>query len=229
MMNQDGVHLGVGAQGFSKQYWDENYYDLSLMEFTFNARQHAVALRELFSLEDIHVNTMIDFGFGLGHLLREMTIAFQPFIVVGVEPSEYPFQVVKDEAVLDNLANADVHLFQTDMHSWLHKEHPPLEAPLDLGICSGVFQYLSDDEIASVVPQLAHWVKYLYFTVDTDLLYQYQEEELDYVDRFATQRSQQQYYEMITPYFTAVSSRLLESKTYFNTQNTQFKELFFRF
>ncbi|MEM7535719.1 MAG: class I SAM-dependent methyltransferase [Chloroflexota bacterium] len=220
---------GPGASGFSKQYWDDNYYDINIMDGIYNAKQHASYLHALFELEEIYVGTIIDYGFGLGYLMQALLDAFKPYSVVGIEPSAHAFQEVKSREPLTHIETMHIELIQTDMLSWFQQNQRNYLQSYDLGICTSVFQYLSDDEIHQVMPWLALWNKYLYFSVPTDIELQYQVEELGFHDRYAIHRSQETYHEMLSPHFTIVSTRVLESKVHFTTRNTLFQELFYRF
>ena len=65
-----------GAIGFPDQYWHENYSDPSDMDGIGNAKEHALYLKYLMGIEYIDVSSIIDFGFGLGPLFKEMLSVF---------------------------------------------------------------------------------------------------------------------------------------------------------
>lgn len=93
-----------------------------------------------------------------------------------------------------------------------------------------MFQYLSESDLKKVIPILSKKVKYLYLTVPTDLEYKRQIQEHGYhKDRYANYRSQDFYYKLLSPYFTFISMRVLESKAHFCEKNTPFNDLLFRF
>ena len=221
--------MSLGAAGFSKHYWNDNYYDINIMDGIYNAKQHASYLHALFELEEIYVGTMIDYGFGLGYLMQAFLDTFKPYSLVGIEPSAHAFHQVKSREPLTDIETMHIELIQTDMLSWFQNNQHNYLQPYDLGICTSVFQYLSDNEMNNVMPWLALWNKYLYFSVPTDIELQYQLDVLGFHDRYAIRRSQETYHEIISPYFTIVSTRVLESKVHFTTKNTLFQELFYRF
>ena len=72
-------------------------------------------------------------------------------------------------------------------------------------------------------------VKYLYFSVPTDLELKRQRQELDFHDRFAISRTKSQYRKMIKDHFTIISSRLLESKHFVAEEDSPFSDLLFRY
>ena len=57
---------------FDKTYWDKNYSDPMSMDGIGNAKEHTKYLKSFFDIEQVHITTMIDLGFGYGHLFREM-------------------------------------------------------------------------------------------------------------------------------------------------------------
>jgi len=72
-------------------------------------------------------------------------------------------------------------------------------------------------------------MKYLYFSVPTDLEFKRQKEEYEFVDEYAIHRKREKYLKWIKPHFTFVGTRMLESKIFFNDDNSHFKEHLFRF
>lgn len=217
-----------GAIGFSQEYWEENYAEPEIMDGIYNARRRALALKALFDSEYIEVTSMIDFGFGLGHLFRHMIRTFLPHIVVGIEPSAHAFDQL-DRHSLTDVESIQLSLMRIDLLSWCLAEDKTWGKPYDLGICTSVFQYLSDTEIAQIMPILAQRVKYLYFSVPVTDELQYQREELDFHDRFALARTQDHYREMMGAHFTIVSNRVLESRVHFDQKTSYFSDMFYRF
>lgn len=208
-------------KGFSKEYWDKNYSDLEVMDGIFNASSHVRYVKSYFDVEEMELDSIIDFGFGLGYLFREFLKIIKPNYALGLEPSSYAFSKGKKL-----LKNYNVKLREEDIVSWCNKNEKKV---YDLGICTSIFQYLGDKEIAQVLPQISKKVKFLYFSVPTDLEQNRLKKELDFVDPYAYRRSREEYLDLITPHFTIVSSRILESKIHFNADNTHLTDLLFRF
>lgn len=226
-MSRHVKNYGPGAEGFRSSYWEKYYGDPDIMDCIYNAREHANYLEALFSLEAIHIGSLIDFGYGLGHLLGAMIDAFMPHTVEGIEPSSHAYNRV-DAASLQRVPSMEVSLHATDLLSWC-LDSSREEVEFDLGICTSVLQYLSDEEIRTCVPILARRVKYLYFTIPIDIELEYQTHQMNFDDVYAIYRTKEAYHELLSPGFTVVSTRVLESKVFFNEDNTYFNELMFRF
>lgn len=207
--------------GFSKEYWDKNYSDLEEMDGVVNASSHVRYVKGYFDVEDIELNSIIDFGFGLGYLFREFLKNLKPDYALGLEPSSYAFSKGKKL-----LKNYQVKLREEDLASWCNRKEKKI---YDLGICTSIFQYLKNDEIRQALPIISKKVKFLYFSVPTDLEQDRSKKELDFVDQYAFRRSREEYLELINPHFTIVSGRILESKIYFGPDNTHLTDLLFRF
>ena len=219
---------GPGASGFLRQYWQDNYAEPELMDGVYNARARAQALKAFFDAEYIEMNSLIDFGFGLGHLFAQMIDVFRPHTVVGIEPSTYAFAQVSQQR-LSTIESTDITLLQTDLRSWSLAQPRADHGLFDLGICTSVFQYLSDVEIKAVLPVMAQRVRFLYFAVPTDEELRYQARELNFDDTYALSRSAATYRTFLAEHFTIVSYRLLESKVHFDANTTLLSDLFYRF
>ena len=76
---------------------------------------------------------------------------------------------------------------------------------------------------------MAKKVKYLYLTVPTDKELEQQVSTLNFKDEYALKRTQEFYYNLLSKNFTFISSRILESKTYFDNDTTSITDLLFRF
>jgi SAM-dependent methyltransferase len=211
--------------GFSKAYWDKNYSDPMSMDGMGNAKDHTRYLKSFFSIENVDVSSIVDLGFGYGQLFREMLKAFIPHTAVGIEPSEYIFKKVKPDK-LRPVESTKLTLHNIDLKEWCQL---PVRRPFDLGICTSVFQYISDKDLKIILPVLAQRIKYLYLTVPTDIELGRQVSELDFKDEYAIHRTRGQYLKLIGPHFTVVSSRVLESKHFFSDENTSFTDLLYRF
>lgn len=217
----------IGSDGFTKEYWDVNYADPEEMDNIINAREHAAYMKAIFALEAVEINSVIDFGFGLGILFEEVMKTFIPYRAHGIEPSPFIYnEVLKRD--LRPAESTKLVLENIDLLSWSQKE-TKRESLFDLGICTSVLQYLSDDEICKVLPVLAKRVRYLYLSVPTDLELKRQIEDVEFFDEYALHRTRASYLKLITPHFTFISSRLLESKINFDEDSTHFTDLLFRF
>lgn len=215
-------------KGFSSIYWEENYSEPESMDGIGNASLHADYLQSLLAVELIDISSIIDLGFGPGVLFEEMLKRFIPYLAHGIEPSSYIYdQVIKRD--LRPVESTQLTLENIDMLSWAMSKKKIHQKVFDLGICTSVLQYLSEDEIAQVLPIIAKRVKYLYFSVPTDKELDRQVEEVEFHDRHAYRRSRDWYVKMISPHFTCVSMRVLESKVHADEDSTLFRDLFFRF
>jgi trans-aconitate methyltransferase len=212
---------------FDKTYWDKNYSAPMTMDGIGNAREHVAYLKSYMAIEHVDVSTVIDLGFGSGHLFREMLKAFIPYRAVGIEPSPYMFNKAKIHK-LRPVESTDLKIFEEDILTWSRTDRKKNDL-FDLGICTSVFQYLSDKELKEVIPVLSKRIKYLYFTVPTNIELGRQVSELDFKDEYAIHRTRAQYQKLLRPHFTFVSSRVLESKFYFDDETTAFTDLLFRY
>jgi hypothetical protein len=217
-----------GKLGFSKEYWDINYATPLEMDNIVNAKEHALYIQALFNLEYLEIESVIDLGFGLGVLFEEVLKTFNPYRAYGIEPSSFPYQVVKERGIAPNDSTKLV-LDNIDLVTWAQKKDSKIEKTYDLGLCTSVLQYLTDDEIKIVMPVMAKRIRYLYFSVPTDIELQRQIEEVEFKDEYAIHRTKEKYLKLIGPHFTFISSRMLESKIHFNESTTHFTDLLFRF
>jgi SAM-dependent methyltransferase len=212
---------------FDKTYWDKNYSDPMSMDGIGNAKDHARYLKSFLAIEHVDISSVIDLGFGYGHLFREMLKAFIPHMAVGIEPSPYAFNKVKIDK-LRPVESTHIKLYLEDLLTWCRTERKK-ENHFDLGICTSVFQYLTDKELKEVIPVLSKRVKFLYLTVPTNIELKRQIEELDFKDEYAHHRTREAYQKLLRPHFTFISSRILESKHFLNEETTPFTDLLYRF
>ncbi len=211
---------------FDKTYWDKNYSEPMTMDGIGNARNHVQYLRAYFSIEHVDVSTVIDLGFGYGHLFREMLRAFVPHTAVGIEPSSYAFKKAKPDR-WRAVPSMDLRLYQEDLLTWCRTKRKG--NVFDLGICTSVFQYLTDKELKEIIPVLAKRIKFLYLTVPTDQELARQVSELEFKDEYAIHRSRERYQKLLRPHFTFISSRVLESKKFYDEVTTPFTDLLYRY
>ena len=152
---------------------------------------------------------------------------FKPYKTIAIEPSDYAFERLSKKK-LKSVDSTKVNLYQEDILKFCESRLSKLNT-LDLGLCTSVFQYLQEDEIDKILPILSEKIRYLYFTVPTDVELKRQREELEFCDEYAYSRSKDWYFKKLSPHFTFISARLLESKVHFNEENTLFTDLLFRF
>lgn len=211
---------------FDKTYWDKNYSDPMSMDGIGNAKDHVRYLKSFLAIEHVDVSSVVDLGFGYGHLFREMLKAFLPHTALGIEPSPYAFKKAKPDKWRP-VDSTDLKLVEKDLITWC-KTKTNYE-PFDLGICTSVFQYISDKDLKEIIPILSKRIKYLYLTVPTDKELQRQVEDLDFKDEYAIHRSREKYQKLLKPHFTFISTRILESKYFFDEESTSFTDLLYRF
>lgn len=210
---------------FDKTYWDKNYSDPMSMDGIGNAKDHVKYLQAFLGIEHVDISTIIDLGFGYGHLFREMLKAFKPHTAVGIEPSPYAFKKAKPDK-LRPVPSTNLRLYEEDLVSWCRTNR---KEKFDIGICTSVFQYLTDKELKETIPTLSKRIKYLYLTVPTDVELRRQVSELEFKDEYAIHRTREKYQKLLKPHFTFVSARVLESKYFFNEESTHFTDLLYRF
>ncbi|CBW27078.1 conserved hypothetical protein [Halobacteriovorax marinus SJ] len=215
-----------GSDGFSKEYWEVNYSNPDEMDGIGNATNHARYIKATMDLDFVDISSVVDLGFGLGHLFEAVMKEFIPYRALGIEPSKFVYDQVKERGIAP-VESTKLKLLNTDLLSWCKDEK--FSKHFDLGICTSVFQYLSDEEVREVLPVLSKRVKYLYFSVPTNKELDRQIEDLEFKDEYAIRRSRSWYQKEIKKHFTFVSSRILESKHHFQEENTFFTDLLFRF
>jgi hypothetical protein len=217
----------TGHDGFSKDYWEKNYSNPKEMDGIGNVKDHFHYIKSFFNLDYVDISSVIDFGAGLGHMFAQSLTTFIPHTAVAIEPSEYAFDQLKKKAT-SKIETMNITIKKIDLLTWC-REHKNSGVTFDLGICTSVFQYMSEAEIKEVLPLIAKRVKYLYFSVPTDLELKQQIDDLEFHDEYALRRSRNWYLKTIRPYFTFVSSRVLESKFHFSENTTSFTDLLFRY
>jgi hypothetical protein len=223
------------AEEEDQNYWKENYSDPSSMDGIVNANLHARYLKSFFMLEDIEVNSIIDFGFGLGFLFERVIKEFEkensPLKkIIGIEPSNYAFTKVTDKKFFKSRKDIDLQSLSVEQWCLNTQNKNKINEPFDLGLFTSVLQYIPTSDLELVIKTLASNVKYLYLSVPTDKELDHQIEYFQFFDRFALRRTQEFYRNLISKHFTFISARILESKNYFTyPHNVHFTEHLFRF
>jgi hypothetical protein len=220
----------VKHTAFANDYWEHCYSEPHTMDCIGNSYAHVNYLKNLFDMEFIEIKSVVDLGMGLGHFFEEVLKTFTPKTASAIEPSDYPYaQFVKRFKLPEGMnTKSQVNVEQIDLVTWA-KKNKVQRSTFDLGICTSVFQYMSEAEIDIVLPILKQKVKYLYFTVPTDKELKRGIVENKFRDPWAKSRTKKWYYEKLSKHFTFVSSRLLESKYYFDDKDTLFTNLLYRF
>lgn len=231
------MKTGPGRGGFSQEYWKENYSNPLEMDNVGNRKLHLNYIKTFLALEYTDVSSIADYGYGLGYLFLETLKTFKPYRAYGLEPSEIAFYAGEKRLKKfqeEKVPSMKLKLEKIDLLDWaknykLERKNNSKVKIYDFGLCTSVFQYLSDEEISLVAEELSHANKILYFSVPTDNELKKQREEVEFTDRYAIRRSREKYIELLSPHFTFVGNRFLESKIHYNEETTPFSELLFRF
>lgn len=211
---------------FEQEYWDKNYSQPNSMDGIGNAKDHAKYLKSFFDLELVDISTIVDLGFGYGHLFQKMMKTFIPYRACGVEPSKFAFNKARSRK-LKPVESTKLKLYNESLQTWCQrKENKNLR--FDLGLCNSVLQYIPTKDLEEIIPILARRVKFLYLTVPTDIELDRQIEELDFYDSYAIRRSRKFYRSLLSKNFTNISSKLWESKSFYNEKTTLFTDLLYR-
>ena len=211
---------------FEKKYWDYNYSSPKTMDGVGNAKEHTLYLKSFLDLELINISSIIDFGFGYGYLFQKMMKAFLPYRACGIELSEYAFNKARARK-LKPVESTKLDLYNESIQNWCRRPDGK-KSRYDLALCNSVFQYIEADDLKFIIPIISQRVKYLYLTVPTDIELSRQVEELDFNDIYALRRPRDFYRKILQEHFTNISSKLWESKNYFDEESTLFTDLLYR-
>ncbi len=80
---------------FDQSYWDTHYQDIKTIDGIGNVKDHSRYLLAYFNIEGFNPESMVDLGFGTGHLMKEMARALKPRRIEGIEPSPPAFKRMK--------------------------------------------------------------------------------------------------------------------------------------
>ena len=211
---------------FEQEYWTKNYSQPQSMDGIGNAKDHVNYLKAFFELEMIDVSSIVDLGFGYGYMFQKMMKAFLPYKACGIEPSKLAFNKARSRK-LKPVESTNLKLHNETLQKWCERKDNK-NTRFDLGLCNSVFQYIPTDDLSKIVPVLARRIKYLYLTVPTDMELDRQIEDLDFYDTYAIRRSRKFYRDLLGEHFTNISSKLWESKNYFDEKTTLFTDLLYR-
>lgn len=202
---------------FSKEYFQKMYAKESYIDGDFNAREHAKYLASLFSLMELDVSKIVDFGFGKARLLYELNKYLKPKYVEACDISNYALERLKEKEWSKSwvLKEGAIHTFRS-RHLF------------DLGICNSVLQYVNQEHLEESVATMAKCSRYLYLHVPTSEDYQVFKSQLDFEDPYAIQRPNEEYRKLIKKYFHIVAYGMLESKMH-REKETPFIDSFYRF
>lgn len=210
---------------FNSYYWDTIYAQPQTMDGIVNATLHADYLQSVFALDGVKVQSILDVGYGLGHLFNAVLARFKPRKAVGIEPSAHAFEQARK--IIRKPPGCRLKLLAMGLEEWCAQPRRP--ARFDLTLCTSVIQYLDDRALKLVLPVLARRTRHVYLTVPTDVEAVRMAADYDFEDGFATQRTRQEYLSLLAPHFTVIGNRLLESKYHYDETTTPFSELLFRF
>lgn len=214
------------TDSFDKDYWSHNYSEPETMDCIGNAKEHSQYLKAFFELEQIDISSIVDLGFGYGYFFQKALKTFIPYKASGIEPSEFAFKKARSRK-LKPVESTELILLNESIEQWC-KRAENKKVRFDLGICTSVFQYLTEEQLSEILPILSKRIKYLYLTVPTDLELDKQVEDLNFNDTYAIRRGRDFYREILGKHFTNISSKIWESKFYFNEETTLFTDLLYR-
>ncbi|MCB1191415.1 MAG: class I SAM-dependent methyltransferase [Leptospiraceae bacterium] len=219
-MKHSVLTSAANGLAFDKKYWKTVYRDEIDIDGTYNSKDHARYIASLFTLCEIEVYSMADFGFGKANLLEDFVKLLKPDKVYAIEPS---WEMVDKLSKSRWISGLDISIIHSSIQDFtiLNIE----QNPLDFTICNSVFQYIGRD-IENMFQKLSRITKYLYFSVPTDKDYDRMKKELGFNDPYAYQRPLHFYMEALKPHFTVVSFNLLESKCF---DSTGFPDELYRF
>lgn len=195
--------------------------DGSIIDGIHNAKEHARYIKSILDLAEMNVNSLADFGFGQGILLREFAKEFKPKQILAIDPSQEAVLNLSKQKWLKKIKHK---IIQTTIEEFPESKNGK---PFELGICNSIFQYIAQKDVVSSFKKLATLCKYVYFAVPTKLDYDYMKKELNFVDPYANSRTKKFYLNALSPSFTLVSYNLLESKIH--AKDSGFTYEFFRF
>jgi hypothetical protein len=193
----------------------------SIIDGIDNAKEHARYLKSILDLGEISVESIGDFGFGKGILLREIVKEFKPKQIIAIDPSKEANDKLKRQPWIQKYS------YKIENTTLENFKESKIKKPLDLGICNSILQYVPSQEITTVFDKLSRLCRYVYFSVPTKVDYDYMKKELDFIDPYAYSREKKFYLKKLAPHFTIVSLNLLESKIH--TRESGFLYEFFRF
>ena len=129
---------------------------------------------------------------------------------------------------LKTTKSTNLRICKQDLCAWCLEASPGWQR-FDLGLCTSVFQYLTELEIERVLPVMAERIDHLYFTVPTDQELERQKKECGLRDPWAHSRSADWYRARIAPHFAVVSGRLLQSRVHYDAASSPFTDLLYRY
>lgn len=219
--------LLVPNTNFEEQYWKELYSEPNTMDGIGNTKDHIAYIKAVFNIELIDISSIIDFGFGHGKMLKQLLKVYLPYKAGGIEPSNYMYNKTSVDK-LKAVESTKLKIYNEDLNQWCKTDRKK-NSLFDLGVCMSVFQYIKTAELKEIVPVLSQRVKYLYLTVPVTEELEKQVSDLNFLDPYAIRRSRAFYQKILKPHFTFISSRVLESKYYFDSNTSLFSDLLYRF
>ncbi len=211
---------------FEEHYWKELYGSGLDVDGSFNAKEHANYLFHLFQLMGIEVDSLVDFGFGQGKILKAMATRWKPRTVLALDISDSMIQKLRKEnwqKSMKQLTIAKQDLTELTFDFPMAKAGVPFFA---VGVLNSVLQYIPSKSIPNLLETIGRNCRYLYITVPTKEDYMAMKEEFNFHDPYANQFSKQKYRSLLTRDFEFVSFNLLQSKWF---TEPAFREEIFRF
>ena len=140
-----------------RKYWKSLYNEPEFMDGIFNAKQHCLYMRGLFELELIHINRIVEFGCGYGHILKNLISTFHPTTIEVVEPSRSAIELAKKRIKKTNTSKIKFH--QSTIQNWCKKQSTSKKI-YDLAVCNSVFQYIPSNQLPRVISLLSKKFRY---------------------------------------------------------------------
>ncbi len=212
--------LSANGLPFDRTFWEDMYTedDESLIDGVYNSKEHVKYLYSILELLDIPINSIGDFGFGLGILLKAIVQKFQPERIIAIDPSTEAVQKLLKAKWHKNYTIAiKESYFQNYDTKYLERK------PLDLAILYSVLQYFPDADVKPSLERLSKICKYLYISVPTKEDYADMKKDLNFTDPYAYSRPASFYHEARKDYFEIVSYNLWESKKRVKDSSFQYK------
>ena len=204
---------------FEQKYFDSIYGEDSLIDGTYNSKEHARYLHSVLDLMEIEVNSIIDFAHGSGELLKDIVQIFKPEKCSAIDISTHVHNKLNGKKW-----TKDILLLNQSM---LDFKVP--KTPYDLGISNSIHQYLEDKDVEKALKIISKSCRYCYLHIPTESDYVKMFDQTGFKDPYSNKRSNEFYQKLVKKYFTFVSWGLVESKEFVNSSGSPFFDSLFRF
>ncbi len=199
--------IGKNKKPFDTSYWKDIYQNGEDVDGTHNAREHIQYIASLFKLMGVEVDSVVDFGFGMGHILKEAVREWKPTFIRAVDGSAEAHETLNKNPFFKK---RKVEYYLSSLESLKIPEL--LTHPADLGICNSVLQYIHDKDLEPLIAKMSQYCSYLYCSVPTDMDYLRMMDEFQFEDPYAYSRKLAFYRKKFAPHFKIVSFNLLQSR-----------------